>query len=93
MREVNGHGDNGRAELCAEMPSSLLQQREGRVKVSVVSFHLDRISADSVTNFAGIDIMTIAYKKAGERGGGRGESSNRRSDRSIFIFGRFIGDF
>lgn len=73
--EVNGHDNKDVSNSARRWPQAPFQQREGRVDFHCDVIRPDRITAESIANFAGIDLMTIAYKEAG--GGGR-EAKERR---------------
>lgn len=62
-------------------------QRERCVDVHRDGSDLDMNIAESVTNPAGIDILSIAYKQAVRELGGEGVPNNERIDAFSFLVG------
>lgn len=56
------------ATLRADRLKPLSSGRKDMSIVTAISFDIDKRATESVANFAGIDILTIAYKDASERG-------------------------
>lgn len=61
MGDSNGHNGNNVETLRME---NIKPPFSSGNDVSNLSFNLDKMTVESVANFSGIEIMTIAYKEA-----------------------------